>query len=78
MTAPAYSSYSTKVLSIDHTFFGVFSSHFFPFIIDNYNWGSFFRKGIKMKIYLPFTIICPKILPHNNLLTHVRENIDYP
>ena len=58
---PANSSYSTKVSSIDHTFFRVFFSHFFPFIIDNYNWGSLFRKGIKMKIYLLFTIICPKL-----------------
>ena len=62
MTAPTKSSYSTKVLSIDHTFFGVLSSYIFPFIIDNCNWGSLFRKSIKMKIYLLFTIICPKLI----------------
>ena len=34
---------------------------FFSFIIDNCNYGSLFRKGIEMKIYLLFTIIYPKI-----------------
>ena len=61
---PADSSIPTKVLSIDHSFFRFFlqfSLHFFPFIIHNCNFGSLFRKDIKMKIFLLFTIINPKI-----------------
>ena len=50
----------SKVLSIDHIFF-VFSFIFFSFIIDKWNYGSLFRKGIKMKIFLLFTIIYPKM-----------------
>ena len=58
MTAPADSSVPTKILSIDHTFF-VFPS-FFSFVIDNCNYGSLFRKVIKMKIFLLFAIIYTK------------------
>ena len=60
LTATADSSVPTKVLSIDHTFF-VFSFIFFPIIIDNSHYVSLFRKGIKMKIFLLFTILYPKI-----------------
>ena len=59
MTAPADSFFPTKVLSI-HQFF-CFFLRFFPFIIDNYNCESLFRKGIRMKIFLLFTIIYPKM-----------------
>ena len=52
MTAPADSSVPTKVLSTDHLF--SFFLHFFPFIIDNCNYGSLFRKGIKMKTFFNF------------------------
>ena len=85
MTAPADSSIPSKVLSIDDTIF-VFFFIFFRFTIDNYNCGSFFSKGIKMKIFLLFTIIYPKINMNvvkaiclgNSLPTHIRENIDFP
>ena len=60
MTAPADSLIPTKVLSIDHTL-SVFSFIIFRFIIDNCNYGSLFRKCIKMKIFLLFTIVYPKI-----------------
>ena len=59
MTTPADSSVPTKVLSIDHSFLVL--PLFFLFIIDNDNYGSLFRNGIKMKIILLFTIIYPKI-----------------
>ena len=59
MTAPADSFFPTKVLSI-HQFF-CFFLRFFSFIIDNCNCESLFRKGIRMKIFLLFTIIYPKI-----------------
>ena len=52
MTALADSS---NVLSIDHNLF-ICSLIFFPFIIDNCNYGSLFSKGMKMKIILFFTI----------------------
>ena len=45
MTAPADSSVLTKVLTI---------YLFFPFIIDNCNYGSLFRKGKKMNILFTF------------------------
>ena len=51
---------SFNVLSIDPNFF-VCSFMFFPFIIDNRNYGSLFRIGMKMKILLFFTIIYQKI-----------------
>ena len=51
---------SFNILSIDHNFL-VCSFIFSPFIIDNCNCGSFFRKGMKMKILLFFTIIYRKI-----------------
>ena len=60
MAAPVDSSVLTKVLSTDHTFFN-FSFIFCPFIIYHCNYGSLFRKDIKMKIFLHFTIIYPKI-----------------
>ena len=76
---------SLNVLSIDHNFL-VCSFIFFPFIIDNCNYGSLFRKGMKMKILLIFTIIyqkininiIKKICPGNNLPTHSKENTDFP
>ena len=45
MVAPADSSIPTKDLSIDPFFL-----HFFPFIIDNYSYGSLFSKCIKINI----------------------------
>ena len=57
--SPADSFFPTKVLSI-HQFF-CFFLRFFSFIIDNCNCESLFRKGIRMKIFLLFTIIYPKI-----------------
>ena len=60
MTVPADSTVPIKVLSIDHTLF-VFSFIFFSFILDNCNYGSLFRKCIKMKIFYFFTIVYPKI-----------------
>ena len=84
MTATADSSVPTKVSSIDHTLF-VFSFIFFPFIIDNCHYGSLFRKGIKMNIFLLFTIFYPKINMlvrqfrlGNNFPTYIRENTDFP
>ena len=59
MNAPAYSSVPTKVLSIDHTFFDFFS--IFSFIVNNCNCRSVFRKGVKINIFLLFTIIYSKI-----------------
>ena len=57
MTAPADSSLTTKVLSIDHTlFFLFFLFLFFSFIIDNCNYGSLLRKCLKMKTFLFFTV----------------------
>ena len=38
-----------------------FFLQFFPFIINNYNYGSLFRKGIITNIFLFSTIIYPKI-----------------
>ena len=52
MTIPADSSVPTKVLFIDHTF--SFFSSFYPFIIDNCNYGSLFREGLKIKIFFHF------------------------
>ena len=81
MTAPADSFFPTKVLSI-HQFF-CFFLRFFPFIIDNCNCESLFRKGIRMKIFLLFTIIYPKMNVADkfesaiNLPTHIRENTDF-
>ena len=61
MTAPADSSFSTMILSTDHTFF-IFFLHFLPFIIDNHNYQSLFRNCKEMRIYLHLiTIIYPKI-----------------
>ena len=59
MAAPDYSSIPTKVLSIItlHMFF----LHFFPPIIDNCNYGSLFRKSIKMNFFLLFKIVYLKI-----------------
>ena len=57
MTAFADSSVPTKVLCIYHFFF----LHFFSFIIDNFNYESLLRKGLKTKIFLLFTIIHPKV-----------------
>ena len=48
MTAPADSSVRTKVLSNGHTL--CFSFLLFLFIIDC-NYGSLFRKGIKIEIF---------------------------
>ena len=50
MTAPANSSILTKVFYPSITLFSFFTS-FFPFIVDSCNYGSFFRKGIKMKFF---------------------------
>ena len=41
--------------------FCLFFLHFFRFIIDNSNYGSLFRKCIKIKLFLFFTIFYPKI-----------------
>ena len=74
----------SKVLSIDHTFV-CFFLNFFPFIIDNCHYGSLLRKGIKMNIFLVFTLIYPNISMmvrqsplDNHLPTHIRENTDFP
>ena len=48
-------SVSAKVLSINHILF------VFPFIIDTCNYGSMFRKCVKLKIFLFFTLVYPKI-----------------
>ena len=84
MTATADSFFPTKVLSIDHTFV-CFFLNFFLFIIDNCQYGSLLRKGIKMNIFLVFTIIYPNISMmvrlsrlDNHLPTHFRENTDFP
>ena len=69
MTDPTDSSVSTKVLSIDHTLLVFF--HFFPFITDNCNYGSLFRKDIKIKDFLLFTIIY-SISNLSNLLNIVK------
>ena len=60
MTAPTDSAVPTKIVSINHTFFW-FLLHSFHFIADNYYYGSLFRKSKKMKMFLLFTKICPKI-----------------
>ena len=68
------------------TIFSFVLSFFFPFIIDNHNYGSLLRKGMKMKILLFFTIIyqkininiIKKICPGNNFPTHSKENTDHP
>ena len=52
MTAPADCLVSTKVLFGDYTF--AFFLSFYPFINDNYNYGSLFREGIKMKNFFTF------------------------
>ena len=62
------------------TVFSFFSS-FFPFTIDNCNYRSLYRKGIKMKICVFFTMIYPKINMNvvkticlgNNLLPHIEK-----
>ena len=74
MIAPADCSVPTKVLSIDHTFFCFFFLHIFNFIIDSCNSGSLFRKGIEMKVFYFFTMVCIKtICLGNNLLMHIRK-----
>ena len=82
MTAPADSSVSTKVLSIDH-----FSCllHLFPFITDNCNYRRVFRKGTKKIFYFLQKFIekltcmlLRKFCLGNNLPTHIRENTDFP
>ena len=62
-----------------------FFLNFFPFIIDNCHYGSLLRKGIKMNIFLVFTLIYPNISMmvrqsplDNHLPTHIRENTDFP
>ena len=50
--------FQPKNFSMDHFF--RFFLLFFPFNIDNCKYGSLFRKCIKMKVYLLFTIIYPK------------------
>ena len=45
MTAPADSSFPTRLLFFDQTFLFSLS------IINNSNYGSLFRKGIKMKLF---------------------------
>ena len=83
MTAPADSSVSSKVLSIDHTLF-VFS-FIFPFIIDNCNYGSLLKKCLKMEIFLLFAKVYSKININvvqiiclgSNLSMHIRENTDF-
>ena len=52
MTAPADYSVPTKGLSIDLCFF----LPFFPFIVDNCNCGSFFKKGYKNEDFFTFYI----------------------
>ena len=47
-------------LSFDHIFF-VFVFIFFSFAVDNHNYGSLFKKSIKWRFFLLFTIIYPKI-----------------
>ena len=70
MTDPTDSSVSTKVLSIDHTLL-VFFFIFFLFFTDNCNYGSLFRKDIKIKDFLLFTIIY-SISNSSNLLNVVK------
>ena len=77
MTAPADCLISTKVLFSDHTF--SFFPSFYPFLTDNCNYGSFFREGIKMKIFSLLTIVYPKInisvvktISPRQLSTHIR------
>ena len=58
-----------------------FFLHFFSFTIDNCNYRSLYRKGIKMKICVFFTMIYPKINMNvvkticlgNNLLPHIEK-----
>ena len=77
MTAPADSSVSTKVLSIDH-----FSCllHLFPFITDNCNYRRVFRKGTKKIFYFlqKFIEKLTCMLLRKLLPTHIRENTDFP
>ena len=77
MTAPADSSVSTKVLSIDH-----FSCllHLFLFITDNCNYGRVFRKGTKKIFYFlqKFIEKLTCMLLRKLLPTHIRENTDFP
>ena len=60
LTLLADSSVPTKVLFIEHSFF-FFCLFFFLFLFGNCNYGNLLRKGIKIKIFLLFTIIYPKI-----------------
>ena len=56
------------------TLFTFFPS-FFPFILDNCNYGSLYRKGIKVKINMN---VVKTICLGNNLAKHIRENKDFP
>ena len=68
ITAPADSSVPSKVFPLILCF--CFFLHFFPFIIiDNCHYRSLFRKGIKMKIFLLFTII------YSNIITNIVKTI---
>ena len=79
--------YSLPLMSESLTFWGMGGGvgvlHFFPSIVDNCNYGSLFKKSIKLKMFfLLFTIIYPTWLLlrqclSNNLPTHIRENIDF-
>ena len=53
------SSFQPRFYSL-FTLFSFFL-HFFPFYIDNCNYKTLFRKGIKMRIFLLFTIIYPNV-----------------
>ena len=63
----------TKVLSIDFFFYFHFLLDFFPFIIDNCNYESFVRKGLKIKIF--FTIIIQKLTGMLQRQFHRRNNL---
>ena len=71
ITAPVDYSIPAKVLPIHHSC--LFFLHFFPFIIDNCNYGSLFRKVIKMKIFLLFPIIYPKIIMNEGKTISPRQ-----
>ena len=63
----------------------LFFLSFFPFIIDNCNYGSLLKKCLKMKIFLVFTKVYSNININivqiirlgSNLPTHIRENTDF-
>ena len=63
----------------------LFFLSFFPFIIDNCNYGSLLKKCLKMEIFLLFAKVYSKININvvqiiclgSNLSMHIRENTDF-